>query len=64
VEDGDPILIDIPRRRIELLVDEIVLNGRRAHWRPPEPKIAKGYLARYASMVTSGSTGAVLELGS
>lgn len=61
VEDGDPILIDIPARRIELLVDDIVLNGRRTHWRPPEPKINKGYLARYASMVTSGSTGAVLE---
>src|SRR6185369_8121992 len=53
VEDGDRILLDIPNRRLELLVDESVLAARRAKWRAPEPKIKTGWLARYAKVVTS-----------
>lgn len=59
VEDGDRILLDIPNRRLELLVDEAVLAVRRESWRAPEPKITTGWLARYAKVVTSAHTGAV-----
>ena len=38
------------------------LEARRAKWQPREPKVTTGYLARYASMVTSGNRGAVLEI--
>ena len=61
VKDGDRILIDIPQRRLELLVGEEELAKRRAAWVPPEPKVKKGYLARYAQLVTSASTGAVYK---
>ncbi len=59
VEDGDRILLDIPARRLELLVDEATLEARRARWMAPEPKIKSGWLARYAKVVTSAHTGAV-----
>lgn len=59
VEEGDRILLDIPARRLELLVDETVLAERRARWSAPEPKIKSGWLARYAKVVTSAYTGAV-----
>ena len=59
VEDGDRILLDIPARRLELLVDEATLEARRARWVAPEPKIKSGWLARYAKVVTSAHTGAV-----
>ena len=41
--------------------DEAEIARRRAHWTPPEPKVKRGYLARYARMVTSASTGAILR---
>ncbi|HHW41091.1 MAG TPA: dihydroxy-acid dehydratase [Syntrophomonadaceae bacterium] len=63
VEEGDIIQIDIPNRRLDVLVDETELNRRRQNWKQPEPKIKTGYLARYAALVTSASRGAVL-LGS
>jgi dihydroxy-acid dehydratase len=59
VEEGDRILLDIPERRLELLVDPLVLEERRAGWSAPEPKIKTGWLARYAKVVTSAYTGAV-----
>src|SRR5574337_1244981 len=59
VEDGDRILLDIPARRLELLVDEAVLAARRGNWTPPEPKIKSGWLARYAKVVTSAHTEAM-----
>lgn len=62
VEEGDNILIDIPNRTLQLLVDEVTLNSRRMRWRPPEPKVTTGYLARYATMVGSADLGAVLRV--
>lgn len=62
VEEGDQILVDIPNKKLELLVDEAVLQERRKKWTPPEPRIKEGYLARYSQMVTSGSRGAILQL--
>lgn len=61
VEDGDPILVDVPNRCLELLVDEEVLAKRKAAWKKPEPKVKTGYLSRYARLVTSANTGAVLK---
>jgi dihydroxy-acid dehydratase len=61
VRDGDRIEIDIPARRLDLLVPEAELKKRRAAWKPPKPRITTGYLARYARMVRSAGTGAVLE---
>lgn len=61
VEAGDKIEIDIPNRKISLLVSDEVLAGRKAAWNRPEPKVKHGYLARYAAMVTSADTGAVLR---
>ena len=59
VEEGDRIRLDIPNRKLELLVDEATLAARRATWQAPEPKIKGGWLARYAKVVTSAHTGAV-----
>ena len=61
VRDGDPIRIDIPDRKLEVLLSEEVLNRRRKEWHAPSPKITTGYLARYGQMVTSASTGAIFR---
>jgi dihydroxy-acid dehydratase len=60
VQAGDRIRIDIPARRLDLLVDEAELARRRAAWVRPAPKILTGWLGRYAAMVTSASRGAIL----
>ena len=62
VEEGDIIQIDIPNNRLDLKISDEELERRRAAWKPREPKVKSGYLARYASMVTSGNRGAVLEI--
>lgn len=61
VEEGDIISINIPENRLDVLVSEEVLAGRRAKWQPREPKVTTGYLSRYRELVTSGNRGAVLE---
>ena len=61
VEEGDIIKINIPENRLELAVSDEELARRKAGWTPREPKVKTGYLARYASMVTSGNRGAILE---
>ncbi len=62
VEDGDLIAIDMHKGTIELLVESQELDRRRQNWQPKPPKVNHGYLARYAKLVTSGSTGAVLKI--
>jgi len=59
VEEGDRIVLDIPSRKLELLVDEEILKQRQAAWKRPEPKIKSGWLSRYAKVVTSAYTGAI-----
>jgi dihydroxy-acid dehydratase len=59
IEEGDLIRIDIPALKLELLVDDDVLETRRAKWQIPELKIKTGYMKRYAQMVQSASTGAI-----
>ena len=60
VEDGDTVSIDIPGRKLELLVDEETLAARRRAWKAPEQELS-GYAKRYAQHVTSGSKGAVFD---
>ncbi|HZH93321.1 MAG TPA: dihydroxy-acid dehydratase, partial [Tissierellaceae bacterium] len=62
VEDGDIIRIDIDANTIDMDVSADELEKRRKAWTPREPKITTGYLSRYASMVTSGNRGAILEV--
>ena len=62
VQNGDPIRVDIPNRRLDLLVDEKEIAKRRERWSPPGPKITTGWLSRYSKLVTSASTGAVFKV--
>ena len=62
LRDGDIISIDIPNHSINVKLSDEELAARTAQWKPREPKINTGYLARYASLVTSGNRGAVLEV--
>ena len=62
VEEGDIIRINIPEMKLELAVSDEELAARKAKWQPREPKVTTGYLARYASMVTSGNRGAILQI--
>ena len=62
IEEGDIIAIDIPANTINVKVSDEELAKRKEAWTPKEPKVKTGYLARYASMVTSADRGAILEL--
>ncbi|MBH0175144.1 dihydroxy-acid dehydratase [Fictibacillus sp. 23RED33] len=62
VNNGDPILIDLVNRTIHVLLTEEDLKERKEGWVKPEPKIKKGYLARYAALVTSANTGGILKI--
>lgn len=62
IENGDQIVIDLSNRTINVLVDDEVWEARQAKFVAPEPKIKKGYLARYAKLVTSANTGGVLKV--
>lgn len=62
VEEGDTIRINIPEMTLELAVPDEELAARKAKWQPREPKVTGGYLSRYASLVTSGNRGAVLQI--
>ncbi|MBN1573857.1 MAG: dihydroxy-acid dehydratase [Deltaproteobacteria bacterium] len=61
LQEGDIIEIDIPKRKLNVRLTDEELNKRREKWKPPAPKVTTGYLARYAKMVTSASTGAVFK---
>lgn len=61
VEEGDIIKINIPENTLMVDVSDEEMEKRRKNWQPREPKVTSGYLRRYANMVTSGSTGAILK---
>ena len=61
VYPGDRIRIDLNARTIDLLVSDTEMDRRKAAFKPLPPKVTKGYLARYAALVESGSRGAVLR---
>jgi dihydroxy-acid dehydratase len=60
LRDGDVIAIDLAARKLDVEVSAEELESRRAEWRAPAPKFTKGWLARYAALVTSAHTGAIL----
>lgn len=62
IEEGDIISIDIPALKLEVKVSDEEMQARKERWQPREPKVTTGYLVRYASMVTSGNRGAILEV--
>ncbi|AHG92333.1 Dihydroxy-acid dehydratase (plasmid) [Gemmatirosa kalamazoonensis] len=62
LRDGDMIDIDLAERRMDVELDAETLEARAADWAPPAPRFTRGWLARYAAMVTSAHTGAVLEV--
>ncbi|QSB09927.1 dihydroxy-acid dehydratase [Lysinibacillus fusiformis] len=62
VENGDIIEIDLPNRTINVQVSDKVLAERRAKLPVFEPKIKRGWLARYSKLVTSASTGGVMKI--
>lgn len=61
IENGDSIKIDIPNRKIDLLVSDDIILQRKMKWVKPQPKVKNGYLKRYAKMVSSASRGAIVE---
>jgi dihydroxy-acid dehydratase len=61
VRQGDMIAIDIPGRKVDLLVDAAEMERRKKAWAAPEPRIKTGILARYRNSVTSASRGSVLR---
>lgn len=61
IQEGDLITIDIPGRKLSAAVADDVMNARKKAWRAPQTKVTKGYLVRYARMVTSANTGAVVK---
>ncbi|MFS0880130.1 dihydroxy-acid dehydratase [Metabacillus niabensis] len=62
VEDGDIIELDLKKRTIQLEISDEEFAKRRANWKGFEPKVKKGYLARYSKLVTSASTGGVMKI--
>ncbi len=58
---GDRISIDISKRKIDVLMSDEGIKGRLSKWKKPEPKIKKGYLSRYARMVSSAASGAIMK---
>jgi dihydroxy-acid dehydratase len=61
VRNGDRIALDIHNRKLELKLSAAEIKKRLKHWKPREPKIKSGWLARYAKVVTSANTGAVVK---
>ncbi|HYA88313.1 MAG TPA: dihydroxy-acid dehydratase, partial [Nitrospirota bacterium] len=61
VRNGDKIVLDIPNRKLELKVSSAEIKRRLAKWKPRDPKIKSGWLARYAKVVTSANTGAIVK---
>ncbi|PMC35980.1 dihydroxy-acid dehydratase [Bacillus sp. UMB0899] len=62
VEDGDHVVIDIENRTMDVQVAEEEWEKRKANWKGFEPKVKKGYLARYSKLVTSASTGGIMKI--
>jgi dihydroxy-acid dehydratase len=61
VRNGDKIILDIPKRKLEVKLSSAEIKKRLAKWKPREPKIKTGWLARYAKVVTSANTGAIVK---
>ena len=64
LQDGDPIRIDIPARKLDLLLPDEEMGRRRSQWIPPKPKKEKGFMALYSKIVSSAHEGAYLKMNS
>ena len=64
IRDGDMVCIDLAERKLDVELTTSELRGRRAQWTAPAPRYTRGWLSRYAAMVTNAGRGAVLELPS
>jgi len=62
VNDGDRILIDVPTKRLDLLVDDATLAERRRGWKPNPPRYTSGVLAKFARLVQGAETGAITNI--
>jgi dihydroxy-acid dehydratase len=62
VVNGDRIVLDIPQRRLDLLVDEAELTRRQTGWKRPEPNYVTGALAKYAALVSGADRGAICSV--
>nr|WP_322107614.1 dihydroxy-acid dehydratase [Cytobacillus dafuensis] len=62
VQDGDVIELDLNKRTIQLEISDEEFENRKSAWKGFEPKVKKGYLARYSKLVTSASTGGVMKI--
>jgi len=61
VRNGDTILLDIPNRKLDINISNTEMKRRLTKWKPREPKIKSGWLARYTKVVTSANTGAIVK---
>ncbi|RYD05231.1 hypothetical protein N752_10575 [Desulforamulus aquiferis] len=61
LQDGDIVEIDIPNFRLEVKLEQAEIDRRMSAWQPPQPKVTRGYLGRYAKLVSSAGKGAVLK---
>jgi dihydroxy-acid dehydratase len=61
VRNGDRIVLDIPGRTLQIKLSKAEIKKRLAKWKPRKPKITSGWLARYAQVVTSANTGAIVK---
>jgi dihydroxy-acid dehydratase len=61
LKNGDKIRIDIPARKLDVVLTDEEVKQRLAAWKKPAPKITKGYLARYARFVSSADEGAIMK---
>jgi len=61
VRNGDKIVLDIPNRKLELKLSSAEIKKRLSKWKPRDPKIKNGWLARYAKVVSSANTGAIVK---
>ena len=61
IHEGDLISINITTKSIELMIPEFAIEKRKAEWKAPAPRITKGYMARYAKLVSSASEGAIVK---
>lgn len=61
LRNGDIIVIDLPRKRMDVKLSDAELDARRRDWKAPEPRVKQGYLLRYARMVSSAAKGAIVE---
>jgi dihydroxy-acid dehydratase len=61
VRNGDTIILDIPNRSLSIKLSKAEMKKRLAKWKPREPRVTRGWLARYARVVTSANTGAIVK---